>query len=79
MAISADIIETEALSLPREDKARLVIHLLESIEDRPPLDPQQVEKAWLTEANRRYQAFLRGEEQAIPAEDVFAELGADDR
>ncbi len=79
MAISADVIETEALSLPREDKARLVIHLLESIEDRPGLDPRQVEQAWLAEANRRYQAFLRGEEQAIPADDVFADLGADDR
>lgn len=79
MAISAETVETEALSLPREDRARLVMHLLESIEERPDSDPSQVEQAWLAEANRRYKAYLRGEEQAIPAEDVFTDLRADDR
>lgn len=79
MAISAKFVETEALSLSREDRTRLVVHLLESIEERPSSDPRQVEQAWLTEANRRYQAYLRGEEQAIPAEDVFTDLWADDR
>lgn len=54
------------------------MHLLESIEERPDADPRQVEHAWLTEANRRYQAYLRGEEQAIPAEDVFSDLRTDD-
>ncbi|WP_082829713.1 addiction module protein [Ectothiorhodospira sp. BSL-9] len=79
MAISAEIVEAEALSLPREDRTRLVVHLLESIEGRPGSDPRQVEQAWLAEASRRYQAYLRGEEQAIPAEDVFTDLQADDR
>lgn len=79
MAISAEIVETEALSLPREDRARLVLHLLESIEERPSSDPQHVEQAWLDEANRRYQAYLRGEEQSIPAEDLFTDLQAEDR
>jgi len=74
----AEAIESEALSLPFEDRARLVVHLLESIESRPAADPKQVERAWLAEANRRYQAYLRGEEQAIPAEEVFSELRADD-
>ena len=80
MATSAKIkiVESEALSLPREDRTRLVVHLLESIEERPDADPQQVEQAWLAEANRRYQAYLRGEEKAIPAEDVYSELRADD-
>ena len=79
MTTSAEVIETEALSLPIEDRTRLVVHLLESIEERPDVDPRQVEHAWLTEANRRYQAYLRGEEQAIPAEDVFSDLRTDDR
>jgi len=79
MAISAEVVETEALSLPKEDRARLIMHLLESIEERPGSDPRQVEQAWVTEANRRYEAYLRGEEQAIPAEDVFTDLRADDR
>ncbi len=79
MATSAKIVESEALSLPREDRTRLAVHLLESIEERPDADPQQVERAWLAEANRRYQAYLRGEEKAIPAEEVYSELRADDR
>lgn len=55
------------------------INLLESIEERPNMDPQQVELAWLAEANRRFQAYQAGKEQAIPADEVFADLRADDR
>lgn len=73
-----ETIESEALSLPIADRARLVVHLLESIESRPAADPKQVERAWLAEADRRYQAYLRGEEKAISAEDAFSELRADD-
>ena len=79
MAASPDVVENEALSLSREDRSRLVVQLLQSIEERPTANPQQVEAAWLAEADRRYQAFLRDEEQAIPAEDVFSELRAEDR
>lgn len=79
MTTSTEIIELEALSLPREDRARLAMHLLESIEERPDSDPRKVEQAWLAEANRRYEAYLRGEEQVIPAEEVFSDLRKDDR
>lgn len=58
--------------------SRLAVPLIESIEERPDADPHQVEGAWLAEANRRYQAYLRGEEKAIPAEEVYSELRADD-
>ena len=79
MTTSAEAIETGALSLPKEARTRLVMHLLESIEERPNADPREVESAWLNEANRRYQDYLRGEEQAIPAEEVFSDLRTDDR
>jgi putative addiction module component (TIGR02574 family) len=79
MATSPESIEFEALSLPREDRARLVMHLLESIEERPESDPRQVEEAWLAEANRRYEAYIRGEEQAIPADEIFSDLRKEDR
>lgn len=79
MTASTKAIELEALSLPREDRARLVMHLLDSIEERSESDPRQVEQAWLVEANRRYEAYLRGEEQAIPAEEVFSDLRKEDR
>ncbi|MDT8310847.1 MAG: addiction module protein [Methylophaga sp.] len=79
MTISIETVETGALSLSLEDRARLVKHLLESIDERPGSDPQQVERDWLAEAACRYEAYLRGEEQTITAEDVFTELRADDR
>ena len=78
MENSAKGIENAALSLPREERARLIVHLLESIEERPAANPHQVEHAWLDEANRRYEAYLRGEEKAIPAADVFSQLREDD-
>lgn len=79
MTITAEVIETEALSLPREERTRLAIHLLGSIDERPDADPNQVERDWLKEASRRYQAYQRGEEAVIPADEVFSELREDDR
>ncbi|MGH8457729.1 MAG: addiction module protein [Nevskiales bacterium] len=79
MATPTHNIESEALALPVEVRARLAVKLLDSIEQQPSADPRQIERAWLEEANRRYQAFVRGEMEAIPAEQVFAELRAEDR
>ena len=72
-------IEAEALSLAREARIRLVIRLLDSIDERPLEDPAKFDVAWIEEANRRYEAYVRGDDIAIPAEQVFAELRADDR
>lgn len=78
MAKSAEVIEYEALSLPRDERTKLVVHLLDSIDVRPGADPHAVEQAWLAEAHRRFQEFERGEVEVIPAEDIFAELRAED-
>jgi hypothetical protein len=56
----------------------LATRLLDSLDDRAGNDPRFVERAWLEEANRRYQAYLRGDEQAIPAQQLFEELKAED-
>ena len=79
MTLSAEALESEALSLPKEDRTRLIVHLLESIDERPSPDPRRVEQAWLNEANRRYQAYLDGGEQTVSSKDVFADLRADAR
>jgi len=71
-------IESQALSLPQPQRTGLVLKLLDSIEQRPPADPAKVESAWLMEADRRYQAYVRGEDEAISAEQAFAELRAED-
>lgn len=65
-------VKSEALSLPLHQRAQLVVSLLDSIEQRTSADPGQAQRAWLEEANRRYEAYLRGEEDAIPAQQAFA-------
>lgn len=70
-------VEAAVLALPRDARVHLVLKLLDSIEQRPLTDPTRFERAWLEEANRRYEAYVRGEEEAIPAEQVFAELRAE--
>lgn len=72
-------VEAEAFSLAREARIRLAIRLLDSIEERPLEDPAQFDVSWIEEANRRHEAYIRGDDIAIPAEQVFAELRADDR
>ena len=39
-------------------------------------DPDEVERAWITEAERRYERFLRGETQAVPAAEALARVRA---
>jgi len=78
MAASTHTIETQALSLPLQERAQLVVTLLDSIEQRPSADPRTVQEAWLQESNRRYEAYLRGEEDALPAEQFFAQLRSED-
>jgi hypothetical protein len=69
MCLTVDQIEAEALNLPREDRARILDTLLASLA----MDPE-VERAWDEEAYRRYQAFVRGELDSIPAEEALAQL-----
>ena len=74
MGLPAQRIESEALELPKAERLRLALRLLESVEELEPADPAEVERFWVREADRRYQAYLRGEELAIPAEEVFREF-----
>ncbi len=73
MANSRDDIERDALSLPTEDRAHLVVRLLDSLEDTVET-PEEMEKVWLAEANRRFQELLEGVVDGIPAAEVISEL-----
>jgi putative addiction module component (TIGR02574 family) len=79
MAVPAHELEAQALALPQHQRTELLLKLLDSIDRRPAGNPAAVETAWVREADRRYQAYLQGEDQAIPAEQAFAELRAEDR
>lgn len=74
MSMPAKAVESEALHLSRQERSQLAVRLLDSLDERPTGDPAVVEKLWIAEAVRRYEAYVRGEEAAIPAEQVFVEL-----
>jgi len=69
MTKSLNLIERQALELTVEERAKLAELLLDSV--RSPI--ADVESAWAIEIENRVAAFDRGEMQAYPAEDVFAE------
>jgi putative addiction module component (TIGR02574 family) len=64
-------IEKQAKSLPPEERARLAEALLESLRLE---GIAEVEAAWEQEIKARVAAYERGEEDAIGAETVLAEL-----
>ena len=66
-------VEKSALQLSAEDRARLVVRLLSSLEESTE-SPEEIEKLWIAEAERRFQELRDGIVQGIPAKEVFAEL-----
>ena len=73
MAHSLAEIEGDALGLPAEDRARLALRLLASLEETAE-SPEEIEKLWIAEAERRFRDLRDGVVQGIPAQKVFAEL-----
>ena len=73
MSQSLPEIEKNALQLSAEDRARLAVRLLSSLEETTE-SPEEIEKLWIAEAERRFQELRDGVLQGIPAQDVFAEL-----
>jgi putative addiction module component (TIGR02574 family) len=63
-------LEQQARALSPDDRARLAEVLLESLRGSP---LSEVEAAWSREIEGRVAAYDRGEVQAYPAEDIFAE------
>jgi putative addiction module component (TIGR02574 family) len=75
MPLTLDQIEIEALKLPIEERADLAQRLFASLEgEETPEDLAEVEQAWLTEAEHRYQRYLMGDTQPVPAADAIARV-----
>jgi putative addiction module component (TIGR02574 family) len=74
MSLSLDQIETEILSLPEDDRARLFGSLLRSFQEQAPDHEDRIAQIWAEEAERRDQAMDSGEEPGIPSEEVFQRL-----
>ena len=73
MAQSMGELEQDALQLPAEDRARLAVSLLCSLEETSE-DPVEVEKLWIAEAKRRARQIEDGSATGIPVADVLARL-----
>lgn len=61
-------VESAALQLPREERARLAARLLNSLDAQP-----DYEEAWAAELRERIRAFNAGEMKAVSEEQALAE------
>lgn len=64
-------LEEKALGLDCEERARLAARLLLSLEESTESDG---ERLWLDEAERRLDAYQKGEVDGVPMSDVMSEI-----
>jgi putative addiction module component (TIGR02574 family) len=69
MSTLLDDLEKQARALTPREKATLARILIEELD--PSLDAE-VEELWVAEAQRRYQAYLNGELEALPGDEVMS-------
>ena len=74
MTAATKAIFKKALALPLESRADLVELLLNSIVEEDRAEQKKIDKAWAKEARERFDAYLRGEIQAYPIDDVMGTL-----
>jgi putative addiction module component (TIGR02574 family) len=75
MAKTLAKVEDEALQLSEQERARLAVRLLASLEEEAE-SPEEVEKLWLAEAEQRFEELRTGIVRGVPAREVFAQLRA---
>ena len=75
MARTPANVEDEALQLSEQERARLAVRLLASLEEEAE-SPEELEKLWLAEAEQRFEELRTGVVRGIPAREVFAQLRA---
>lgn len=66
-----DDIFSAALSLSPSSKVMLAEHLLKSLDNE---NQEEIDKAWVEEAEKRIEEIEKGEIQTISKEQVFKEL-----
>lgn len=62
---------SSARKLPRSEKAKLARILIADLDEG---EDENVEALWVEEVKRRYNAYLRGEMESSPTEDVIARV-----
>lgn len=78
MARSISDIEKELLALPADDRARVALDLIRSLDkdEEPPLTREEWEAAWHEELEKRAQDVREGRVELHDADEVLAELRA---
>ena len=71
LLMSIHDIESQALRLPRHERARLAQHLIASLEEE-----DETEQAWIEEAGRRDDELRTGHESAVPVGIVLKDARA---
>lgn len=69
-------IREEALELPTKARAKLAHDLILSLEGEPLESPEDVEKAWAAEINRRIEDVKEGRAKLIPADQALRSVRA---
>ena len=64
-------LEQKATQLSAEERARLALFLLQSLE---PVDEGDIDEAWRVESERRLAQIEKGEVQSVPGDNVFARV-----
>jgi len=68
MSALFDELEKQTRLLTPQEKATLARILIEGLD--PSVD-SQVEEMWIAESQRRYQAYLQGEIESLPGDEVM--------
>jgi putative addiction module component (TIGR02574 family) len=68
MSTHFDDIQRQARALPVKEKAALARLLIEELDTAGNADAEQI---WIDEAQRRYDAYQKGELEALPGDDVM--------
>lgn len=71
MAANFSELERQLRALSEEERARLALSLIESLE---PAEADDIEMAWRAEIDARVEAYDKGMIKSIPGEEIFAEI-----
>lgn len=71
MSALFDEVEKQSRLLSVQEKARLARILVQELD---PLTEDDVEQAWIVEAERRYEGYLNGNVDALPGDEVLARV-----
>jgi putative addiction module component (TIGR02574 family) len=71
MSVPRDQLESEALTLPAHERARLALRLIESLDAAPAEEQAAVDRAWEDEIRRRLDEHRAGSVRPVPAADVW--------